>query len=474
MIFVDKWFLAVCVALFVVGRLPPSRLLRAAVLVVANLVVLHLMVGNVLALWPVLALAAMGYASLFFIRESRGLAMASIAVVIAFFLYVKRYPPFDALPTGPTAIMATVGLSYVLFRTLHIMIDFKDGSLAERPSIAATFNYNFLVLSFLSGPIQRFESYAGSSFLDRRVSISIEDFGRQAARIVTGLFKILVLSGVFEYFFRIALSDIPTATDHGARAWWIAAAIAAFIAYLYANFSGYMDVVVAIGRLIGFDLPENFDRPFLAANIQEFWQRWHITLSLWIRIYLFGPLQRYMVERTATKAAAANASLACTFIAFFVIGAWHSPSLSGLIYGTLLGLGALTHQRYRTWLTARLGRQRLRALDGKLWYRSAARALTLTHFFASVACLWPDQAMVASLLHSLSTLDIAGGLVLIFVAIFVLGIAAAAAAAVTADIPRWPPAYLARTSLATAQIIILVFSTFVVDAPVPGFVYGGF
>jgi hypothetical protein len=247
-----------------------------------------------------------------------------------------------------------------------------------------------------------------------------------------------------------------------------------FVAYLYANFSGYMDVVVAVGRLLGFDLPENFDRPFSAANIQEFWQRWHITLSLWIRIYLFGPLQRYMVERTATKTGAVNASLACTFMAFFVIGAWHSPSVSGLVYGALLGLGALVHQRYRSWLAARLGRQRLRALDGMLWYRSAARALTLTHFFASVVCLWPDQAVVARLLGSLPPLDIVGGLAVIFAAIFVLGIAAMAAVAVAARIPRLLPAYLARTSLAMGEIIVLVFSTFVIDAPVPGFVYGGF
>ncbi|HEY4167672.1 MAG TPA: MBOAT family O-acyltransferase [Reyranella sp.] len=474
MIFLNQWFLAVCAALFVIGRLPPSRVLRAAVLILANLVVLHLTVGNVLALWPVLALAAMGYASLFFVRQSRGLASVAIIVVVAFFLFVKRYPPFDALPTVPAAMAATVGLSYVLFRALHVMIDFRDRSLAERPSITEYFNYNFLFLSFLSGPIQRLESFSGSSFLDRRVSVSIEDFGLQVARIVTGLFKILVLSGVFEYFFRTALSDIPTAPDHGVRALWIAAAIVAFVAYLYANFSGYMDVVVAVGRLLGLDLPENFDRPFSAANIQEFWQRWHITLSLWVRIYLFGPLQRYTVERTATKAGATNASLACTFIAFFVIGAWHSPSVSGLVYGALLGLGALAHQLYRGWLAARLGRQRLRALDGTLWYRSAARALTLTHFLACVVCLWPDQAMVARLLGNLPALDIVGGLALVFAAIFVLGIAAAMAAAATARTPRWPPTYLARTSLATAQIIVLVFSTFVIDAPVPGFVYGGF
>ena len=98
--------------------------------------------------------------------------------------------------------------------------------------------------------------------------------------------------------------------------------------YLYFNFAGYCDIVIAASRFFGMKLPENFNRPYLARNVIEFWTRWHITLGTWIRDYLFMPMYKPVVERWPKRAP----SLAWIFyfLAFVVAGAWHGGTANFL------------------------------------------------------------------------------------------------------------------------------------------------
>ena len=112
----------------------------------------------------------------------------------------------------------------------------------------------------------------------------------------------------------------------------------AFPIWLYLNFSGYTDVVIGAARLLGFPLPENFNRPYLARNIIDFWNRWHISLSHWVRDYVFMTSYKTAVLRFPQRGK--YLGYAFLFLALFVAGIWHGSTGNFVIFGALHGLGA--------------------------------------------------------------------------------------------------------------------------------------
>ena len=108
-----------------------------------------------------------------------------------------------------------------------------------------------------------------------------------------------------------------------------------FPLYLYLNFSGYCDIVIAGASLLGMKLPENFDHPYLARNVIDFWTRFHRTLGFWIRDYLFLPLYKSVAERWPKQAE--SYAFLCYFVAFFFAGIWHGPTGNFVIYRLAAG-----------------------------------------------------------------------------------------------------------------------------------------
>ena len=105
-----------------------------------------------------------------------------------------------------------------------------------------------------------------------------------------------------------------------------------FPIYLYLNFSGYCDIVIAGASLVGVKLPENFEQPYLARNVIDFWTRFHRTLGILIRDYLFLPLYKGVAERWPKRAE--QLAFACYFVAFFAAGIWHGPTANFVAYGS--------------------------------------------------------------------------------------------------------------------------------------------
>jgi alginate O-acetyltransferase complex protein AlgI len=110
---------------------------------------------------------------------------------------------------------------------------------------------------------------------------------------------------------------------------------------LFFDFSGYSDIAIGIGILLGINLPENFDRPYLKQNIAAFWQSWHITLSNWVRFYVFSPLSRVMLKR---KMNAMLTVLVAQLATMVIIGLWHGVSRNFLVWGLWHGLGLFIHK----------------------------------------------------------------------------------------------------------------------------------
>lgn len=286
----------------------------------------------------------------------RGLT-AGIVLYTALFVYQRQYDFVTwVLPDILlTDILRTVGLSFLFFKAVHVMIDAAGGTLG-RIDLITYLNYSLNFTTFAMGPIQRFQDYRDQwegvkTALEPRLEAHLD----AGLRALAGLAKAYVLAPFVADYGLQPDTDLLSLGLTGlfVQSW-------AFWIYLYLNFSGYCDIVIGIGSLLGVRPPENFNRPFLARNISDFWQRQHRSLTLWLTDYVFNPLYRFFLTRPATtrhRLLAANLSLVVTML---VSGLWHGTTVSFLIFGLVHGLWFVV---YRTWdhlLTTRLGRQRVK------------------------------------------------------------------------------------------------------------------
>ncbi len=160
-----------------------------------------------------------------------------------------------------------------------------------------------------------------------------------------------------------------------------AASAVAYTFYLYYNFSGYMDIVIGIGWLLGQNLPENFNRPFAARNIFEFWSRWHITtLSEWFKTYLFNPLMKFLAGHVAAPVWLPYLGVIAFFVTFFVMGVWHGSTGVFVIYGLVMGAGASINKLFQVFMAQQLGKKQYKAVSESFAYATLARGLMFAFF----------------------------------------------------------------------------------------------
>jgi D-alanyl-lipoteichoic acid acyltransferase DltB (MBOAT superfamily) len=238
-----------------------------------------------------------------------------------------------------------IGISYMAFRLSHLVLEVRNG-VVPPPSLSEYLSFALFVPTLPVGPINPYSVFRESLYKPDR---SATPFGRSALRIIVGLTKYLFLASVLEQltYNGLLLDGHPHP--------WIDLPIAAiaFYLYLYLNFSGYCDMAIGTAGLIGIRVIENFDRPFQARNIQEFWTRWHISLSLYLRDMVFSPLSKALVRRFGP--AATPHAVACAAMAVFLLmGAWHGLSGNFLIYGALHGTGVVACHYYTMFLKKRL------------------------------------------------------------------------------------------------------------------------
>jgi D-alanyl-lipoteichoic acid acyltransferase DltB (MBOAT superfamily) len=168
-----------------------------------------------------------------------------------------------------------------------------------------------------------------------------------------------------------------------------------FPAYIYLNFSGSCDIVIAGALLCGMRLPENFDQPYLARNMIDFWNRWHRTLSFWIRDYLFTPMYKALAERWPRQAG--TISFLAYFVALFLAGVWHGSTWNFVVFGVLQGLGVSAAKVWENRIIRARGRSGLRRYLGSRPIR--ALAVGTTFHFACFTFLFFSEGMYARLLR---------------------------------------------------------------------------
>ncbi len=237
-----------------------------------------------------------------------------------------------------------LGFSYIAFRLLHTIRDRQSGRLP----VVSLSEYTVYVIFFpalTAGPIDRIERFVGD--LRRPLALTANDLGEAGKRLMLGLFKKFAVADVLAM---IALNATNALQVRSAGWAWVL--LYAYAFQIYFDFSGYTDIAIGLGRLLGIKLPENFNAPYLKPNLTQFWNNWHMTLTQWFRAYFFNPFTRAL--RSGKKPLPIPVTIFITQVATMVlIGLWHGVTLNFVVWGLWHGLGLFAHNRWSELTRAR-------------------------------------------------------------------------------------------------------------------------
>ena len=403
MAFTSFTFVAFIFAVVLVANAVRDPSARSWVLLAANTVFIGSYVTHVSQLLPFAAFLGLCFVAVEAVRRTRSTRgqWLAIALIVGTFVVLKRYSFLGQGLALPFPYLV-LGLSYVLFRVLHLVIDAQQGELPRAISPRAFFNYTCNFLTFTAGPIQRYDEYAAQA-AEPAVLTEARVFDA-FARLVKGFLKLCVVSAIFDNLFGMVSARLLDTSQpaHGAAfaAAYLAAAVF-YTVYLYANFAGYMDIVIGVGALLGQTLPENFNHPFLARNFLDFWSRWHMTLSNWFRTYLFNPLLKVLATRFTSSKAGPYLGVVAFFVTFTVMGVWHGSTAVFLVYGLLLGAGASVNKLWQVSASRVIGKKSYKSLAERALSVYLSRGLTCAYFALALTCLWVDMSQLRFLLSHL-------------------------------------------------------------------------
>ena len=174
--------------------------------------------------------------------------------------------------------------------------------------------------------------------------------------------------------------------------------------FLYVNFSGYIDIVIGLARLMRLRLPENFDRPFSSSSFLEFWTRWHITLSTWLKTYVYNPLLVLLLRNVPSTTLEPFLGVFAFFATFFLVGIWHGRTSEFVAFGILQGGGVAINKLWQLTLTRVLGRKSYKVLAANSVYIAWGRGLTFSWFAFTLFWFWSDWTTLKEIVDSLSVI----------------------------------------------------------------------
>lgn len=225
-----------------------------------------------------------------------------------------------------------LGLSFLTFTCLAYLIDINRGVAQPERNLLRLSNYVTFFPKLTQGPITR-HSQLEKNLLERQPSL--EKTASGIKRFILGFAKKIILADSLAVAGNRVFNLNPD--DYGV---WVALfGLISFGLQIYLDFSGYTDMAIGLGRIIGFELPENFDFPYWSRSISEFWRRWHITLNSWFRDYIFIPLER---RRVNSKLITQPLNI---FIVFLLTGIWHGASWNFVFWGILHGIVIIIESR---------------------------------------------------------------------------------------------------------------------------------
>jgi alginate O-acetyltransferase complex protein AlgI len=350
----------------------------------------------------------------------KGFVALGVGINVAFLAFFKLYDFFRAslasfadflglhahLPV--LEIIAPVGISFYAFQGIAYLVDVYRGNAVEDAPLLDFLLFMAFFPKVLAGPICR-----SNELLPQIMAESpdgVPEPSRAVTLILSGLFKKMVLASLLQT--RMVDEAFRVPTDHSSIELWLA--VYAYTAQIYLDFSGYTDLARGLSLLLGFHLPENFKYPYAATNIGEFWRRWHITFSTWLRDYIYFPLGGSRRSRPR--------NYLNLVITFGVCGLWHGAKWTFVSWGVVHGIGLAV---YRLSLDLRRDRG-IDPYEMKPWYRLLAGwAVTLSFCaFARILFKATDFANAGDFVAGLCKFTVRGqGIDVMVVLVTIIGIA---------------------------------------------------
>ncbi len=263
-------------------------------------------------------------------KKARGAVISSVIINLALLCFFK-YADF-AVSTVNGIFGASIpaldlplpiGISFYTFQTMSYTIDVYRGQAKVQKNIVSFGAYVSLFPQLIAGPIVRYQTVAEA--LNSRKTTA-DKFSEGVVRFVTGLGKkVLIANNIGLVWDSVSASDFSSLTVLEA---WLG--ILAFTFQLYFDFSGYSDMAIGLGKIFGFEFPENFRHPYMSRSVTEFWRRWHISLGVWFREYLYIPLGGNRCSKAKW--------LRNIAIVWLLTGLWHGAGWNFIIWGAWFGL----------------------------------------------------------------------------------------------------------------------------------------
>ena len=293
------------------------------------------------------------------------------ALLVSLVLFVTHKTEWVLQAEGSLtkSVLMTIGFSYVCLRVIDLI------STVERipelaPSLVNTLNYLLPFHMLTAGPIQTYTDFIEHHPQKNEPTSAqayVERWLKGGEYIAQGLVKKYCVAALIQ---GVCLTDFKT------TGWALLLEAQLFYVWLYFDFSAYSDLALGVGHLCGLHTPENFNRPLSSRNLTVFWERWHISLSLWVRRHLYTPVQLHLARKTHNT----HPVLVSTFafsVAFVMCGAWHDLSVRFLCWGGLHAAGLSACYAYKHYLIKVWGRKTIRKVYMvNPWVKGIATLLT--------------------------------------------------------------------------------------------------
>jgi D-alanyl-lipoteichoic acid acyltransferase DltB (MBOAT superfamily) len=272
-------------------------------------------------------------------RNSKSILAVAIIIIIALWA-IRNYPTIQDLLersvlsfiNAPILSVQKIGLSYILFRYIHWLVESKNGNI-RKSNLFIFLNYILFFPTILAGPIDTYKNFQFWMRQYRRKYSRIMFFAG-ITRILIGAIKTLAIVPLLINY----ATDYKLLTNDFSPIISLALSLLAYSAYIYIDFSGYSDIAIGSAYLLGIKTPENFNNPYLSTNLSDFWKKWHITFSTFLKIYVFKPTI-FTLNKLILPKNRLLVTVLAYLITFVICGIWHGNQINFVYWGLWHGMG---------------------------------------------------------------------------------------------------------------------------------------
>lgn len=268
------------------------------------------------------------YGYLAYRKKKNNTFVFDLAVVLSILpLVIVKVSPL--LNHGKESIIGFLGISYLTFKTVGMIMEIRDGIIKE-VDFKEALHFLLFFPTISSGPIDRYRRFLG----DYKKTPSRKKYLELLDKGIWYIFLGFLYKFILAYFFGVLLQPKVSALAlaHGGWSWWVVAYMYVFSMNLFFDFAGYSLFAVGTSYIMGVKTPMNFNKPFISKNIKDFWNRWHMTLSFWFRDYIYMRLVFFIMKKKLLKSKIAIANVGYLTL-FLIMGFWHGITWYYIVYG---------------------------------------------------------------------------------------------------------------------------------------------